>query len=518
MIRTTNSIKTVGVSAVPVLVECSIDSGLGVHLVGIADQAVRESLLRTVTAMQAKGYNIPGKRVVVNFAPADLRKNGTHYDLPIALSIIAASEQDGGRLADLDKFIVIGELGLDGTVRDVPGVYEAVRATIDGGFKGCIVPVGNIPSIIALLDKDVPVYPVSSLDEAVEVVAEPEKALTAFQWYQNLLLDKPDLQNAYAIHPWETWDLIQGNEGAKRAVQIAAAGGHPLLLMGAPGSGKSLLAKSLLNLLPPMSKSETDTVASIWSLYHYDSRRYGDAKRRPFRNPHWSLSLAGMLGGGTGDTVYPGEVSLAHNGVLYLDEFNQAPKALLEGLRAPLEDKYVTISRLKSHTIFPADFHLVAAMEPCPCGYYGESDRCTCTPKQREQWLSRLSGSIYDHLTVQAWCHPYHGEIVKHERFETVYARVQDAIAIQCARFSGETYKSNNDIPAKDMDKYCPLSEDCKKILDTLFNRLDLSTRAYSRIIKIARTIADLECSTDILPQHLAEASGYRFLDRRPSL
>ena len=510
--------KVVGTQGVPVQVECLVSDGVGIHLVGLADAAVKEALLRTVTALQSYGYRIPNRKLIINVAPADLHKSGSGYDLPIALAVIAESCQDHGGLKDLDKWMVFGELGLSGAVREVPGVLQAVMTSQALGLKGCIVPEESLPAIINVIGDTLPVYPVKTLSEAVDVIRDPENALTAGQWYTDLIQKKPEIAYVdFYSSSHDTWNLIKGNEGAKRAVEIAAAGGHPLLLVGAPGSCKTLLARSLTYLLPPMDDNEVTDTAAVYSAAGNDSRHFLDAKNRPFRSPHISSSLSALLGGGAADYIRPGEVSLAHNGVLFLDEICEAPKSVMEAIRGPLEDKKITISRLKGKVDFPADFHLVAASNPCPCGYYGEGDRCTCTPSQREAYLSHLSGPLYDRLTVQAWCRqPKEGEPANAgERFGNVYARVQAAVAIQRKRYASEAYRTNEEVPSHDFDKYCKLSPSCKSLLDSIIYRIGLSVRSYTRIIRIARTIADLAGSEDILPEHISEASSYRFLDRR---
>ena len=516
--KTVKSIKLLGADYVPVQIECNVTAGIGIHLVGLADVAVKETLLRTVTAMQAVGFRIPGKKIVINIAPADLLKSGCAYDLPVALAMVAASGQDEGRLNDLDEFLVIGEMGLDASVRDVPGALQAIRAAGELDFKGCIIPEGCMPAVAELIDDSVPVYPVTSLMEAIEVIAHPQEALTAKKWLEKRYTTHPEL---LADHRREEaarrWSQLSGNMSAKRALEIAAAGGHPLLLMGAPGSGKDSIARCLADLLPPMSPEQVRTTNEIYSAARNGcGRHFRDALSRPFRSPHISASMAAMLGGGSGDGIHPGEVSLAHNGVLFIDEAAEAPKALIEGLRGPLEDHKVVISRLRSKVEYPAHFHLVAATNPCPCGYYGEGERCSCTPTQRNAYLARLSGPVFDHLTIQLWCRqsvPGTTESVT-GRFADVAERVLTARRIQQERYKEESYSTNDELSSKDVDKYIRLDEDCRLLVEKLLTTLGLSARSYSRILRIARTIADLDGSEEVRTQHLAEAASYRFLDR----
>jgi len=485
--RTTNTIKLQGVDYVPVKVECEITPGIGIHLVGLADEAVKCSLLRTVTAMQACGYRIPGKKIVINLAPADLNKSGSGYDLAIALTTIAESGQ--ASLDFLESFVVLGELALDGHIRAVPGVVQAVQAAKDQGY-GVIVPRANAAEVEGLFDDYKPVYYVDHLDEAIAVV----NTLTGAR-----VPGEVDEQPA----PEGWWDRITGHVGAKRALEIAAAGGHHVLMMGAPGCCRSVLAKAVLDILPPITKEEEMEVAKVYSV----SGRFRPVGRRPFRAPHCSASMAAMLGGGAGECVLPGEVSLANNGVLYLDEYNELPRAMKDALRGPMEDGKVVISRLKSKVEYPARFLMIAGTNPCPCGYYGEGDRCTCTKGPREAYLAKLSGPVCDMLTMQVWVHPEVGGL-KGEPATVVAERVAKARELQMKRQG----KLNDELKASELPE---LGENSKDMAETLMERMSLSARAYTRMLKIARTIADLDECEAVLPQHLAEAASYRFLDRR---
>lgn len=496
--------------AAPVLVnlECNIqDSGIGIHLVGLADVAVKESLLRTVTALQANGYRFPGTKTVINLAPADLYKTGSGFDLAIALSVIDASMQRCFK--DLDQWLVLGELGLDGTLRDVPGALQAALATRDNGLKGCIVPQASVYQFAELIRDEVPVYGAASLADAVTILEDPEAALTAWDWYC-MQPDRTEKKSRESV-----WPLLKGQPAARRAVEIAAAGGHSLLIVGAPGTGKCTVAKALAELLPPMKKDEALETAAVWSA----AGRAKDLKERPFRAPHISCSKAALLGGGAGDNIQPGEVSLAHNGVLLLDEASEMPKTTQEALRGPLEDGKVTISRLRSKVEYPSRLQLVCATNPCPCGYYGEGDRCTCTSAQRAAYLSRLSGPVYDRLTVQLWTRIVPPEIITKchdvEPVEQVAERVRKAREMQAKRYAGTPFQTNEEVTSAFAEKYFVLGHDEKELMEKLIDRLGLSARAYSRILKMARTIADLEGKTEIQTCHLAEAAGLRFLDRR---
>ena len=506
--------KCIGIEAVPVTIEVDIALGIGIHLVGLADAAVKESLLRTVTALQAKGFHVPGKKIVINLAPADLHKQGSGYDLPIALGIIAASGQRV--LPDLEKYLIMGELGLDGGIRAVSGSLPMVELAIRQGFRGCILPEAS--ALEAVDYRETAIYGVRTLEDVLRILEGQEDASDLLIWntqaYQTALQRVSSGEKGYM----DFADIL-GQEGAKRGVEIASAGQHNVLLLGAPGSGKSSLAKALAGILPPMSLEESAITSKVYSVAGRSSGGLGLVRSRPFRSPHISASRAAMLGGGSGDNILPGEVSLATNGILFLDEFCEAPKTTLEALRGPLEDRKVSVSRLKSKVEYPASFMLVAASNPCPCGYFGEGDRCTCTPGQRLSYLSKLSGPIMDRIDIQLWMHPVETATLvrggKAEPSEAIARRVLRAREIQRERFRGSGIFCNAEMSIRQLERFCPLDEDCKDLLEKLINRLGLSARAYTRIVKIARTIADLAASPDILPAHLSEAASYRFLDRR---
>ena len=506
--------KCIGIEAVRVTVEVEVTLGIGIHLVGLADAAVKESLLRTVTALQALGFHIPGKKIVINLAPADLHKRGSGYDLPIALGIIAASEQRS--LPGLGKFLVMGELGLDGSVRAVSGSLPMVELAMRQGARGCILPLTS--ALEAADYTGTQVFGVQTLADVLRILEEQEDAGDLLVWNTEAYRREREGPSQHRGE-WMDFADILGQDQAKRGVEIAAAGGHNVLLMGAPGAGKSSIAKALAGILPPMTLEESLITSKIYSVAGMNDGRPGLRHRRPFRAPHISASKAAILGGGSWENILPGEVSLASGGVLFLDEFCEAPKSTLEALRAPLEDRKVTVSRLKGKVEYPASFMLVAASNPCPCGYYGEGDRCTCTPGQRAGYLSKLSGPVMDRIDIQLWMHPVETAVLvrggKAEPSAAVAERVRRARDLQLERFSGCGIFTNAEMSSRLLERFCPLDEPCKELLETLIGRLGLSARAYTRIIKIARTIADLEGATDILPAYLAEASSYRFLDRQ---
>ena len=512
--------KCIGIEAVPITVEVDITTGLGIHLVGLADVAVKESLLRTITALQSMGFKVPGKKIVINLAPADMHKKGSGYDVPIALGIIKASGQQ--ELPLLEEYIIMGELGLDGTIRDVPGALPIADLAKAEGVHGCILPYAS--ALEAIEVEGIEIYGVKNMWDVLNILNGEETR--SGMLIKNSACKSADAQAEDAEGSAKTspschldFSEIIGQEGAKRGIEIAASGGHNVILIGPPGSGKSSLAKAMAGILPPMTIEESLQTSKIYSVAGKGNPSGGLIKQRPFRAPHYSASIAALIGGGS-DNIMPGEISLAHNGILMIDEFCEAPKKVLEVLRAPMEDRKVTISRLKSKIEYPADFMLVAATNPCPCGYYGEGDRCTCTPSRRIAYLSKLSGPIMDRIDIQLWMSPVNpGKLVTRQKAEdstTVAARVQRARMIQRERFADEDgIFCNAAMNNRQIAKYCPLSPECSGLLQRIIEKMGLSARACTRIIKLSRTIADLAGCKDIRPEHITEAASYRFLDRQ---
>ena len=506
--------KCVGIDAVDVTVEVDLGTGIGIHLVGLADAAIKESLLRIITSLQTLGFRIPGRKIVINLAPADIHKKGSGYDLPIALGIIAASAQRS--LPLLDKFLIMGELGLDGTIREVAGALPIVELAARKALQGCILPR---KSALEACEYDaIDVYGVETMEEVLEILSgEADRT--------DLHITNLRMQGQSAgIHEVPgamDFSEIIGQEGAKRGLEIAAAGGHNVILIGSPGSGKSSLAKAMSGILPPLNFQESLQVSKVYSVAGKGNPQGGLMKHRPFRAPHYSASIAALLGGGS-DNIMPGEISLAHNGILFIDEFCEAPKRVLEVLRAPMEDRKVTISRLKTKVEYPADFMLVAATNPCPCGYYGEGDRCTCTPSRRIAYMAKLSGPIMDRIDIQLWMHPIDARKLMErkpgESSAEIAARVLKAREIQKKRFADDGIFCNAAMNNRLIDRYCPLDAGCRRLMERIIEKMGLSARACSRIIKLARTIADLEGAENIRTEHISEAAGYRFLDKQTLL
>lgn len=496
-----------GIDAYVVTIESSTSRGIRFFLVGLPDSAVKESHERIVSAFQVNGYKFPSCQIIINMAPADIRKEGAAYDLPLAIVIMASAGELETDL--LDDYVIMGEMSLDGTLQPVKGALSMAIKARDQGFKGIILPAQNAPEA-AVVD-GIEVYGAYNLRQVVDFLNQRPDHIEP--------LEKPESFKTVQVNGYQAdFADVKGQNAVKRALEVAASGGHNLIMIGPPGSGKSMMARALPSILPPLTEEESIETTRIHSVAGFTGHGSALITERPFRHPHHTITNVALTGGGS--EGQPGEISLAHNGLLYLDELPEFTRSALEVLRQPLEDRSIVISRAKYRVEYPASFMLVASMNPCPCGYYNHPTKeCHCTPTIIERYLGKVSGPLMDRFDIQCEILPVGFDAMSSEQQAEKSAVIRERVirtrAVQADRFADEKgIYCNAQMDSRMLRKYARAQPAAIRMLGEAMNRLNLSARAYDRILKVSRTIADMDGSDTIQPHHIAEAIGYRSLDR----